>query len=58
MNCKHFIKSAQTVLISGTDPGCPWCEIERLRECLEWLDRRGGLGLDIHETIRKVLDGP
>ena len=30
--------------------------IARLRECLEWLDRRGGLGLDVHETIKKTLD--
>ena len=24
--------------------------------CLRWLDRRGGLGLDVHENIRQVLD--
>jgi hypothetical protein len=28
--------------------------IARLRECLEWLDRRGGLGLDVHERIKPV----
>lgn len=30
-------------------------EIERLRECLEWLDRRGGLGHDVHDRIRASL---
>ena len=33
-------------------------EIERLRECLEWLDRRGGLGLDVHEKIKQALTAP
>lgn len=33
-------------------------EVERLRAILEWLDSRGGLGLDVHEYIRKALDGP
>jgi hypothetical protein len=28
--------------------------IARLRECLEWRDRRGGLGLDVHERIKPV----
>ena len=30
--------------------------IARLRECLEWLNRRGGLGLDVHQRIKKTLD--
>jgi len=30
--------------------------IARFRECLEWLDRRGGSGLDVHERIKKTLD--
>ena len=28
----------------------------QLREMLEWLNRRGGLGLDVHERIRKLLE--
>lgn len=28
-----------------------------LREMLEWLDRSGGLGADVHDRIRRVLDG-
>jgi hypothetical protein len=31
--------------------------IDRLRELLEWLDRRGGLGIDVHERIRAALSG-
>jgi len=30
--------------------------IARLRDVLEWLDRKGGLGLDVHERVRKALD--
>jgi len=30
-------------------------ENSRLRTFLEWLDRRGGLGLDTHERIRQTL---
>jgi hypothetical protein len=30
-------------------------EIERLRAVLEWLQSRGGLGLDVHERIDKAL---
>jgi len=30
-------------------------ENSRLRIFLEWLDRRGGLGLDTHERIRQTL---
>lgn len=33
-------------------------EVERLQEAVEllrWLDRRGGLGLDVHERIRATL---
>lgn len=32
-------------------------EIERLRAILKWLDRKGGLGLDVHGFIRDTLDG-
>jgi len=30
-------------------------EVEKLREMLEWLDRGGGLGRDVHAMIRKAL---
>jgi hypothetical protein len=30
-------------------------ECERLREVLEWLDRRGGLGVKVHEHIEAAL---
>src|SRR5215472_4163621 len=30
--------------------------IARLRECLEWLNRRVGLDRDVHERIKKTLD--
>ena len=33
-------------------------EIERMRECLEWLDRGGGLGHDVHRRIRAALAAP
>jgi hypothetical protein len=26
-----------------------------LREALEWMDRKGGLGLDVHDRIRAAL---
>lgn len=29
---------------------------DKMRETLEWLDRKGGLGLDVHERIRSILD--
>ena len=43
-------------------PDNPLCieaadEIERLRDLLEWLHRRGGLGLDVHDRIRAALTG-
>lgn len=28
------------------------------RELLEWMDRKGGLGYDVHDRIRKVLGKP
>src|SRR5258707_741647 len=28
---------------------------DTLVNCLRWLDRKGGLGLDVHEKIRQVL---
>ena len=28
---------------------------DKMREMLEWLDRKGGLGLDVHERIRSTL---
>ncbi len=31
-------------------------EIARLRDCLGWLDRGGGLGADTHRRIRDCLD--
>jgi hypothetical protein len=30
-------------------------EIERLRATLEWLDRQGGLGLEVHDRISAAL---
>jgi hypothetical protein len=30
--------------------------IMRLRRCLEWLDQKGGLGLEVHERIKQTLD--
>jgi hypothetical protein len=30
-------------------------EIQNLRVLLRWLDRRGGLGLEVHERIRAAL---
>lgn len=33
----------------------PAAENARLRELLEWLDKGGGLGLDIHAKIRAAL---
>lgn len=30
---------------------------ETMRELLEWLDRGGGIGPDVHKRIRAVLDG-
>lgn len=27
----------------------------RVRELLEWMDRKGGLGLDVHDRIRQEL---
>jgi hypothetical protein len=30
-------------------------EIERLREVLQWINRRGGLGVDVHEHIEAAL---
>jgi aminoglycoside phosphotransferase (APT) family kinase protein len=33
-------------------------EVERLREVLQWLDRRGGLGVDVHEHIAAALAAP
>lgn len=32
-------------------------ENARLRQILEWLDHRGGLGLDVHDRIRAALSG-
>ena len=28
---------------------------DKMRELLEWLDRKGGLGIDVHERIRSTL---
>jgi hypothetical protein len=33
-------------------------EIERLREVLQWLNRRGGLGVEVHEHIAGALAAP
>lgn len=30
-------------------------EVRRLRELLDWIDRGGGLGLDVHQRIRAAL---
>jgi hypothetical protein len=27
-----------------------------LLECLQWLDRKGGLGLDVHDEISRVIE--
>jgi len=42
-----FIATARSALPAALD------EIERLRETLEWLDRGGGLGLDVHAKIAR-----
>jgi hypothetical protein len=33
-------------------------ENERLREVLQWINRRGGLGVDVHEHIAAALAAP
>lgn len=38
------------------DPAATWFDRARAAEdLLKWLDRKGGLGLDVHERIREVL---
>jgi hypothetical protein len=31
--------------------------VNKMREVLEWLDRKGGLGYDAHDRIRSALTG-
>jgi hypothetical protein len=33
-------------------------EIERLHEVLTWINRRGGLGVEVHEHIAAALAAP
>jgi hypothetical protein len=33
-------------------------EITRLRDVLHWVNRRGGLGVDVHEHIAAALEAP
>ncbi len=33
-------------------------ERDELKDILTWLDRRGGLGIDVHERIRAALSDP
>lgn len=51
---------AKGALISGMDRRMAELDVQNalLRAALEWLDRKGGLGLDVHERIRKALGKP
>jgi hypothetical protein len=42
-------------LLAESDPLPNHETITRMRETLDWLDGRGGLGLDVHDRIKAVL---
>jgi chromosome segregation ATPase len=52
---KERAQFAAAVLASGNDLAQAQAQLKQARDLLDWLDARGGLGLDVHERIEAVI---